>query len=146
MKFFAILIALFSVSAIAETVINYDDGSTLTLTEGENVYVVKGKLYQQRSYQNGKTIQFKVIPPTKRRDYVPQPQDPFAPGSHEWCAAYVPWSEGYTFGMQTWQRHCDTNSDGVYDMCDYYEPTGAATFEEIEWQDKCNDGKPWDGS
>ena len=146
MKFFSFFIALFSVSALAETVVNYDDGSTLTLTEGEEVYVVKGKLYQQRSYSNGKTIQFKVIPPTARRDYVPQPQDPFAVGSHEWCEAYVPWSEGLTFGMVAWQRYCDTNDDNVYDMCDYYEPTGAATFEEIAWQDQCNDGKPWDGS
>ena len=69
------LIMLFPLVAVSETVINYDDGSTLTLTEGEAVYVVKGKVYQHRNYQNGKTIQFKVIPPTKRRDYVPQPHD-----------------------------------------------------------------------
>ena len=86
----------------AETVINYDDGSTLTLTDGEEVYVQKGKVYQQRSYQNGRTIQFKVIPPTKRRDHVPQPHDGLT--GHEWCLAYVPWSEGLTFGMVQWQR------------------------------------------
>ena len=44
------------------------------------------------------------------------------------------------------QRACDTNNDGVYDICDYYEPTGQPTFEEIEWQNQCNDGEPWDGS
>jgi len=48
--------------------------------------------------------------------------------------------------MTAWQKVCDVNDDGVYDMCDYYEPTGISTFEEIEWQDKCNDGQPWDGS
>ena len=36
------LIMLFPLAAVSETVINYDDGSTLTLTEGEAVYVVKG--------------------------------------------------------------------------------------------------------
>ena len=138
------LMMIVPTALLAETVINYDDGSTLTLTDGEAVYVQKGKVYQQRSYQNGKTIQFKVIPPTKRRDHVPQPHDGLT--GHEWCLAYVPWSEGLTFGMIQWQRACDTNSDGVYDMCDYYEPTGSATFEELEWQDKCNDGEPWDGS
>ena len=132
--------------AQAETVINYDDGSTLTLEEGESVYVQKGKVYQYRSYQKGKTVQFKVIPPTKRRDYVPQPQDPYEIGTVAWCESYVPWSEGLTFDMISWQRACDTNNDGVYNMCDYYEPTGTATFEEIEWQDTCNDGEPWDGT
>ena len=48
--------------------------------------------------------------------------------------------------MTAWQKVCDVNDDGVYDMCDYYEPTGIQTFEEIEWQDRCNDGDPWDGS
>ena len=110
-----LFLMLLITNAYAQTVINYDDGSTLTLTDGEAVYVQKGKVYQYRSYQNGKTVQFKVIPPTKRRDYVPQPTDGMAEGSHEWCKAYVPWHEGLTFAMITWQRFCDTNGDGVYD-------------------------------
>ena len=48
------------------------------------------------------------------RDYVPEPQDPFQPGSHEWCKAYVPWGEGLTFDMILWQRACDTDNDGKY--------------------------------
>jgi hypothetical protein len=109
--------------AQAETVINYDDGSTLTLEEGEKIHVTKGKLYQQRTYSNGKTIQFKVFPETTRRDYVPQPQDEYQVGSVAWCEAYVPWSEGLTFDMISWQRACDTNNDGEYVFCEDYTPT-----------------------
>ena len=39
-------------------------------------------------------------------------------GSHAWCSAYIPWSEGLTFGMISWQRACDSNNDGVYDEND----------------------------
>ena len=67
-------------------------------------------------------------------------------GTPEWCETYIPWSEGLTFNMITWQRQCDVTNDGVYDMCDYYEPTGISSFEELEWQDRCNNGMPWDGS
>ena len=56
-------------------------------------------------------------PETTRRDYVPidngtDPEDTV--GSHEWCKAYVPWSEGLTFNMVAWQRFCDTDNDGSY--------------------------------
>lgn len=149
MKYLLIALALVSFSATAQTVINYDDGSTLTLTEGEKIMVTKGLLYRKQTYSNGKTIQFKEYPETTKRDYVEVDNgtdDDMAFGSNEWCASYVPWSEGYTFTMQWWQRTCDTNGDGVYNQCDYYEPTGAATFEEQAWQDQCNDGNPWDGS
>lgn len=133
--------------AQAETVINYDDGSTLTLEEGEQVYAVKGKLYQQRSYSNGKTIQFKVIPPTERRDYVPQPQDPYPIGSVAWCESYVPWSEGLTFDMISWQRACDTNNDGAYVFCDDYTPTSQSlgfgysqpTDNDDRYDEECTD-------
>ena len=111
-----LFLMLLITSAYAETVINYDDGSTLTLTEGEKIHVTKGKLYQQKTYSNGKTIQFKVFPETGRRDYVPDPAgtDTMQIGSHEWCKAYVPWHEGLTFDMISWQRFCDTNNDGKY--------------------------------
>lgn len=149
MKNIILFLLCLPILAHAQTVINYDDGSTLTLEEGEEIMVTKGKLYQQRTYNNGRTFQFKEFPPTTRRDYVPidNGTDPSQQvGSHEWCEAFIPWSEGLTFTQVTWQRACDTNNDGVYDMCDYYEPTGNSTFEELEWQDKCNDGNPWDGS
>jgi len=67
---------------------------------------------------NNKNIYFTAQAPWSKRDYVEQPQDDFAVGSHEWCKAYIPWSEGLTFGMISWQRACDTNNDGVYDEND----------------------------
>jgi len=121
MKYLMLVLALFSISASAQTVINYDDGSTLTLVEGEMIHVTKGKLYQQRTYSNGRTIQFKEFPETSRRDYVEvdngtDPADTV--GSHAWCDSYIPWSEGLTFTMIAWQRSCDSNNDGVYDEDD----------------------------
>jgi hypothetical protein len=117
MKYLLSLLAIVPICLAAETVINYDDGSTLSLEEGEQIMVTKGKLYQQRTYNNGRTFQFKEFPETTRRDYVPVDNgtDPSqTEGSHEWCKAYVPWSEGFTFMMQYWQRGCDTNNDGKY--------------------------------
>ena len=70
MRFFIFILALVSFGATAQTVINYDDGSTLTLVEGEMIHVTKGKLYQQRTYNSGRTFQFKEFPETTRRDYV----------------------------------------------------------------------------
>ncbi len=121
MKFFIFILALVSFGATAQTVINYDDGSTLTLVEGEMIHVTKGKLYQQRTFNSGRTFQFKEFPETTRRDYVEVDNgtdDDMAVGSHAWCDSYVPWSEGLTFNMVAWQRYCDTNNDGVYDEDD----------------------------
>ena len=47
-----------------------------------------------------------------------KPIDDMAIGSHAWCKAYIPWSEGLTFDMITWRQVCDTNNDGVYDEDD----------------------------
>ena len=116
-----LVLALFSISASASTVINYDDGSTLTLKVGEMIHVTKDKLYQQRTYSNGKTIQFKEFPETSRRDYVEVDNGTdvdMTVGSHAWCTSYIPWSEGLTFTMVAWQRSCDSNGDGVYDEND----------------------------
>ena len=137
------VLGFLSFNVYADTVINYDDGSTYTLGEREKIYVSTGKVFDKKNYKNGNVF-FTNRAEHGRRDYVAQPTDGLT--GHEWCMAYEPWSEGLTFAMIQWQRACDTNNDDVYDICDYYEPTGAATFEEIEWQDRCNDGKPWDGS
>jgi hypothetical protein len=116
MKYLLTFLALLPLTVWGATVINYDDGSTLTLEEGEKIHVTKSKLYTQRTYNNGRTFQFKEFPETTRRDYVPVDNgtDGEAFGTHAWCKAYVPWSEGYTFTMQYWQRGCDTNNDGTY--------------------------------
>jgi hypothetical protein len=140
----AVLVAL---GATAQTVILFDDGLQYTLSENEKVYVSDySKLYYLKQYSKG-DINLKQILPTTKRDYVPvETGATGGVGSHEWCESYIPWSEGLTFNMITWQRACDVNDDGAYNICDWYEPTGRVTFEELEWRERCNDGKPWDGS
>jgi len=113
------LSVLFSLGASAQTVINYEDGSTYTLSDGEEIYVSteNSALFKRQIMRNKDTF-FRVQKPWAKRDYVPQETDDFAVGSHEWCKAYIPWSEGLTFDMISWQRACDTNNDGVYDEND----------------------------
>ena len=116
-------LALFGFSAAisAETVINYDDGSTYTLKEGQEIYISTphSTLFTRQIMKNKNTY-FRAQEPWEKRDYVPDPDgtDDMAVGSHEWCKAYKPWHEGLTFDMISWQRACDTNNDGVYDEDD----------------------------
>lgn len=110
-----IFLTLVSLSAYGDTVINYDDGSTYTLAEKEKIYITRGKLFTQKNYSNG-NVHFTLQKEHTKRDYVPDPDgtDDLAVGSHEWCKAYIPWHEGLTFDMISWQRACDTNKDGKY--------------------------------
>ena len=116
MKYFLGMLFLF-VSGLVypETVINYDDGSTYTLEANQEIYIStpSSALFKRQLMSNKDTF-FRVQKPWTKRDYVPQPADDFAVGSHEWCKAYVPWHEGLTFNMISWQRACDTNKDGKY--------------------------------
>ena len=113
------LAVFFSLPAVSQTVINYEDGSTYTLGGDEEIYISTpdSTLFKRKLYNN-KNIYFTAQKPWSQRDYVEQPTDDLEIGSHEWCLAYIPWSEGYTFGMQYWQRACDTNGDDVYDEND----------------------------
>tara|TARA_B100001248_G_scaffold245175_1_gene214803 strand:+ start:945 stop:1352 length:408 start_codon:yes stop_codon:yes gene_type:complete len=105
----------FSAGISADTVISYDDGSTYTLTEGQEIYIShEASTLFKRRIMNNKDTFFTAQDPWTSRDYVPEPQDPFEPGSHEWCKSYVPWGEGLTFDMILWQRACDTDNDGKY--------------------------------
>lgn len=120
MKVIAVVLAvLFSTCSLAATVITYDDGSTYTLSGRQEVYVSEpsSELFKRREYANGNQY-FIVQIPWPQRDYVLQPTDGLDVGSHEWCAAFIPWSEGFTFGQQAWDRYCDTNNNGVYDQFD----------------------------
>ena len=114
------LFSLVSIGAKAETVINYDDGSTYTLEENQEIYIStpSSSLFKRQLMGNKDTF-FRVQKPWTVRDYVPQPQDPFAVGSHDWCKVYIPWSEGLTFDMISWQRACDTDNDGKYGCGDF---------------------------
>lgn len=109
----------FSSLVSAQTVINYEDGSTYTLADDEQIYIAAGSspLHKKKDYSNG-NVYFTAQSPWSKRDYVSEPEDEFAVGSHGWCKVYIPWSEGLSFSMITWQRYCDTNNDGVYDEND----------------------------
>ena len=116
-----------SAYALSDTVINYDDGSTYTVPAGESVYVTGQKLFKKKQWANG-GVNFSVVHPNIARDFVPSVTDGLQVGSHTWCKAYVPWSEGLTFDMITWQRSCDTNNDNKYgcgdDQFDASEDSG----------------------
>jgi len=92
--------------ASAQTVILFDDGLQYTLSESEKVYVSNySKLYYLKQYSKG-DIKLTQISPTTKRDHVPVETGAIgAIGSHEWCESYIPWSEGLTFNMVSWQRH-----------------------------------------
>jgi len=116
-KYMLALLAAVSTSVAAETVINYEDGSTYTLEDNQEIYIStpSSALFKRRIMKNKDTY-FHVQEPWTKRDYVPDPDgtDDMVVGSHEWCKAYVPWHEGLTFDMISWQRACDTNNDGKY--------------------------------
>ena len=116
--FAAVLFAsLVTIVAKAETVINYDDGSTYTLEANQEIYIsTPNSALFKRQLMGNKDTFFRVQKPWTKRDYVPDEDgtDEMAVGSHEWCKAYVPWHEGLTFNMISWQRACDTNKDGKY--------------------------------
>ena len=113
MKYLAAFLFLFSSLSFSQTVIEYDDGSTYTLDDRGNVFVSTKSLFTKKTYSNG-AVNFTPVEANTDRDYVASPTDGIEIGSAEWCKAYVPWSEGYTFNMQAWQRFCDTNGDGEY--------------------------------
>ena len=113
MKYLLASLFLFSSAVFSPTGIEYDDGSTYTLEDTENVFVSTRSLFTKKTYSNG-AVNFTPIEANTKRDYVASPTDGIEVGSTEWCNAYVPWSEGLSFNMISWQRYCDTNSDGEY--------------------------------
>lgn len=113
MKYLLASLFLFSSAVFSQTVIEYDDGSTYTLEDTENVFVSTRSLFTKKTYSNG-AVNFTPVEANTKRDYVASPTDGIEVGSTEWCKAYVPWSEGLSFNMIWWQRACDTNGDGEY--------------------------------
>ena len=113
-KLLPIVAALVAAPALSATVVNYDDGSTLTLEEGESVYVTGEKLFKRVDYARGDVV-FELQKPTTIRDYV-EPPPPIVSqyvGDHQWCLAYTP-TGIITFDEISWSRHCDQNNDGKY--------------------------------
>ena len=119
MKYILSFLLLLSPFALSQTVINFEDGSTYTLEDNQEIYIStpNATLFKRKIMKNKDTF-FWAQEPWSKRDYVPQETDEFTVGSHEWCKAYIPWSEGLTFDMISWQRACDTNNDGKYDEND----------------------------
>lgn len=113
MKYLVAFLFLFSSLSFGETVIEYSDGSTYTLKDNESIFVSRQAVFSKSTYSTG-AVYFTPIEANTDRDFVPSPTTGMEIGSHEWCKTYVPWSEGYTFNMQWWQKVCDTNGDGEY--------------------------------
>lgn len=97
-----------SLTASAQTVIYYEDGTTYTVPPNEKVYVeTASKMYRKQSYANGNEY-FMHTKPSEKVDYEPEPYDGEVPGSPEWCEAYAPYlyANGYTFDDQIYLREC----------------------------------------
>ena len=125
--------------------IRYKDGDIYTVKEGETVFITtEENLYIFKNYP--KTAQFTRQWPTVRVDRPEPTPAPVGtvPGDQAWCESHVLFENGYTFKDSQWLRSCDTNKDRVYNICDWYEPTGAATFEEGNWRNTCNNGEAYD--
>ena len=150
-NFNEMIVALFvvfcwSCYAMSETLISYDDGSTYTVNENEEVYVApkNTRLFTLQSYAKG-DVYFRVQAPWAKRDYVAPVTTTGSTGSFtdvddagfsQACADFDT-SVGFTFGYVYWDQICDTNDDGEYNICDYYEPTGGATFADIQYNKQC---------
>ena len=150
-NFNEMIVALFvifcwSCYAMSETLISYDDGSTYTVSENEEVYVAPKdtKLYTSQTYPKGNVI-FRVRAPHADRDYVASATttgsftDVDDTGFSQACADFDT-SVGFTFGYIYWKKSCDSNDDGEYNICDYYEPTGSATFADVQYNKQCLSG------
>ena len=141
------IMALAAIGVKAETLISYDDGSTYTVGENEEVYVApkNTRLFTLQSYAKG-DVYFRVQAPWAKRDYVAPVTTTGSTGSFtdvddagfsQACADFDT-SVGFTFGYVYWDQICDTNDDGEYNICDYYEPTGGATFADIQYTKQCS--------
>ena len=113
----ALFAALIAPKAIADTFITYDDGGVYTLADDESVYVADRDVFIKRTPASG-DVNFERQDPFTGRDYeapvvVVTPNDATV-GSHEWCKAFEPWSNGLTFDQIAFNQACDTDGDGDY--------------------------------
>lgn len=141
-----LLIALCAFPLIAAAhVIEYDNGDIYTVGDDEYVFVSKlPHLWMKQTTTN--TVQFKRVYPTEKVDAVPLTPNPNPIGTEEWCENHVPYENGYSFTDQYWERACDINNDGQFNICDTYDPAvdGTSGFGYSSWKTACNDGQEWD--
>lgn len=162
MKKFILLFVFCTMPVLSQTLISYEDGSTYTLQEKEVIYVApeNTRVFTLQSYAKGDVF-FRVRAPHAGRDYEETVDtttdttnttvtttsstgsftDVDEYGFSQACADFDT-SVGFTFGYVYWDQICDSNDDGEYNICDYYEPTGSATFADIQYNKQCsnNDG------
>ena len=144
-----LLIALCAFPLIAAAhVIEYDNGDIYTVGDDEYVFVSKyPHLWFKQTTEN--TVQFKKVYPTEKVDAAPYTPNPNTVGTDEWCEAHIVSENGYfTWSDQIFYRSCDKNGDGVYNICDTYDPAvdGTSGFGYSSWKTACNDGQDWDPS
>ena len=110
MKAVLALAAFFSAICSASTTIYYDDGTTYTLLNGEEVFVSYNNMFIKQEFLNNGQIVFSPRYPNRKRDYVEttDPSDGLTPGGAEWCAVYEPFQDGYSFSDVVWSKNCNT--------------------------------------
>lgn len=104
-------ISIFTISAMADTLITYDDGSTYTVKPNEEVYVSSGKMYNAIGGYNAGYFKFNIQKPNTKRDYI-HPEEPVGELCWEWGGINPP--RGYsTAACQKEEvippRSCDQN-------------------------------------
>ena len=161
MKYFAMLIALMSSMAFAATTVTFDDGTAVTLSEGEKLYVSSGTVYDKlESVAGNGDITYRFRPRTAVSTGDPVTVDDgddddddtgetdnsgFTTtswdGNDRWaqCEAYDPDNTDNLATVQAaWTEACDKSGDGKYEICDdYIVNLFGYTFLDQHYYRKC---------
>lgn len=122
MKYAAILLAIFTSYAVAET--------TYTLTESNGVYTFTPVVEEP-------------VEETVTEEPAEEPAEEVAeitdPELREvaYCQRFDT-SQGLTFDYLEWSDRCDTNEDGVYQFCEDWQYSGPISFNYIWWTRGCD--------
>ena len=79
MKYLMLACVLMTNIAIAQTVINYPDGSMYTVKDSEKVYVTDRSVFKAVGGYNAGYFKFTELDPSEKRDYQ-QPEPPVLTG------------------------------------------------------------------
>ena len=159
-----VALAAISISAMADTTIYFEDGTSLTTESG--VYLSDDRLFSASETES--SVTFSLVAPVTTGVEEPEPEPEFgycedgvtektnADGTN--CDEYVEpepevdpevakvqycqnfdTSQGLTFEYVNWQKQCDTNEDGEYKFCEDWTYTGPLTFQAVWWNRACTD-------